>query len=78
MNSHYEQMAAEYPEPPRNITAVMTEEDARVYLARHDLRRIIDEARSIVRAKWKHDAELRLETLYSLLCKASGILEGDQ
>ena len=76
--SDHEQIHTEYPELPRNITAVMTEADARVYLARHDLRRIIDEARGIVRAKWKHDAELRLETLYSLLCEACSILEEGQ
>ena len=78
MNSPYEQMHAVHYEPPKNVTVAMSEADARVYLARHDLRRIVDEARGIVRAKWKHDAELRLETLYSLLCEACVILEGEE
>ena len=74
MNSPYEQLAAEY-EPPRNVTIKMTEAQARIYLEHQNIYSLIDEARQIVRAKWKRDAELQLERLYSILCEATAVFE---
>ena len=74
MNSPYEQLAAEY-ESPRNVTITMTEQDAAVYLRRHGLYRILQEAHALVRSTWKHGSEMRLDQLYSLLCEACAVFE---
>ena len=62
-------------ELPRNVTIQMTEQDAAVYLRRHELYRTLVEAHTLVRSTWKHGSEMRLEQLYSLLCKACAVFE---